>query len=317
VLLLAWAFLPPAQPVRGKYAPPAPTDRGPDQAAAAKLALADARGKARLGPRAEVLAVLPAGHQLTPSSLACALSDCRLVEIYDFGADTTLSVVVDLRASLVRDVLVQPHIHPQPNQRLTDLAIALARQSPDFIRELGRVPQTQELTPMASGIPGGACAHGHYCLAVTAPQGRSLVWAIIDATTSQLVTVLRTPVPAEAEASAATAAAPAGLSGGNCPAGGSVARNGWSLNYETTPTDSFRVYDASYLGVPVLTSAKIAEWHVAYGTSGFVDEPGCHSYIAPYGATVVNDLLDGSTVVGFEVVQDFRMSNWGAICNYR
>ena len=37
----------------------------------------------------------------------------------------------------------------------------------------------------------------------------------------------------------------------------------------------------------MLTSAKIVEWHVDYGGTGFVDEPGCYSYIAPHGETVV------------------------------
>jgi hypothetical protein len=31
----------------------------------------------------------------------------------------------------------------------------------------------------------------------------------------------------------------------------------------------------------------------------------------------VTDLFDGSEVIGFEVSQDFRMSQWGLICNYR
>jgi hypothetical protein len=69
--------------------------------------------------------------------------------------------------------------------------------------------------------------------------------------------------------------------------------------------------------VPVLSSAKIVEWHVDYGSTGFVDEAGCGSYISPYGDTLVNDLTSGPNVIGFELVQDFRMFSWGSICNYR
>ena len=252
---------------------------------------------------------------MTPASLACALSRCELVEIYDFDADTTLSVVVDVPAALVRDVLAQPHVHPPPNQRVSDLAIAIARGSDEFARELGRVPRPDELSPMLSGVPGSVCASGHYCLAVTAPEGHSLVWAVVDITKEQLVAVLRTPVAAGEPSPAAVG--PAAPAGGACPAGGSVTRNGWSLSYETTAVDGFRVYNAAYRGLPVLTSAKIVEWHVDYGSTGFVDEVGCFSYIAPHGDTVVNDLMDGANVIGFELVQDFRMSSWGAICNYR
>jgi hypothetical protein len=40
--------------------------------------------------------------------------------------------------------------------------------------------------------------------------------------------------------------------------------------------------------------------------------------VAPHGDTAVLDLLGpGDVVVGFEVVQDFRMGSWGAACNYR
>ncbi len=317
LFVLAWVFLPPALPARGKNAPaPAATAYTPDQISAARLALADARVEGMLGQqRAEVLAVLPAGAQLTPASLACALSQCDLVEIYDFDSDTTLSVVVDLRAALVRDVLAQPHVHPRPNQRLTDLAIDIARRSAEFTHELGRVPRADELAPMLSGVPGSACVRGHLCLALTAPQGQSLVWAVVDVTEAKLVAVLRTPTPASAGNRPSLAPAAPGSSG--CPGSGSVTRNGWSVSYETTPSDSFRVYNANYRGLPVLTSAKIVEWHVNYGGTGFVDEPGCFSYIAPHGETVVSDLMDGPHVIGFELVQDFRMSDWGALCNYR
>jgi hypothetical protein len=316
LILLTLPFLLPAQSARGKgAAPPVETPAVPGRQQAQALALADARVQAYLaGHRAEAMAVLPLGAQVTQDSLACALIPCRLVEIYDFDADATVSAIVDLQANLVRDVLYQPHVHPLPNQRLIDLAIGVARGSPEFIRELGRVPAADELSPMPSGVPGTPCDSGHICLAATAPQGRSLVWAVVDVTDGKLVAVLRTPTLAGENYQ--TASAPAQAS--ECPAGGAVNRGGWNLSYETSSSDGFRVYDAAYLGVPVLTSAKIVEWHVDYGSTGFVDEMGCGStLIVPHGATQVNDLLDGPDVVGFELVQDFRMFSWGSICNYR
>src|SRR5438477_12911003 len=83
LLLLALIFLPPAPTARGKLAAaPAATEDSPSQQQAGQLALADARVRTRLaGHRAEILAVLPLGAQVTADSLACALSDCRLVEI--------------------------------------------------------------------------------------------------------------------------------------------------------------------------------------------------------------------------------------------
>src|SRR5207244_3504228 len=139
-----------------------------------------------------------------------------------------------------------------PNQRLIDLAIDVARGSPEFIRELGRIPAADELSPMPSGVPGSACDHGHICLAATAPQGRSLVWAVVDVTEGKLVAVLRTPAPAGDNNQIASAPARAT----DCWASAVVNRGGWSLSYETTSSDGLLVYGAAYLGVHVLTSAK-------------------------------------------------------------
>ena len=72
--------------------------------------------------------MLPEGAQVTQDSLACALSPCKLVDFYYFDADATVSVIVELRANLVPDVLYQPHVHPLPNQGLIDLAISISRQ---------------------------------------------------------------------------------------------------------------------------------------------------------------------------------------------
>ncbi|VAW42479.1 hypothetical protein MNBD_CHLOROFLEXI01-1665, partial [hydrothermal vent metagenome] len=99
--------------------------------------------------------------------------------------------------------------------------------------------------------------------------------------------------------------------------------------YETTGTDGLRVYDVAYQGRIVLTSASLPEWHVDYNGEyafpGFFDVTGCGGGsgggsgfpIPPFGETEVLDMLDDSTVIGFEVVQDFRMEMWGAACNYR
>src|SRR5260221_11707530 len=224
LVLIAVAWLLPAQTARGKGASaPDPTEASPSQEQAAQLALHDSRVQARLaGRRAEVMAVMPLGAQRTADSLACALSDCRLVEIYNFDRDATVSAIVDLPASLVRDVLYQPHVHPEPNSRLKALAIQVAVASAEFTHELGRVPAAAELLPMVSGVPGTACDRGHLCLAVTAPQGQSLVWAIVDVTAGTLVSVLRTPaLAARAGQSVAGPAAPT-----DCPASGSVTRGG-------------------------------------------------------------------------------------------
>ena len=82
------------------------------------------------------------------------------------------------------------------------------------------------------------------------------------------------------------------------------------------------MYNVAYNGVAVATSIKLAEWHADYGSSGYVDATGCSPSggfpIYPYGDTVQSTLFDDqNNPIGFELIQDFRMNNWGNSCNYR
>lgn len=116
-------------------------------------------------------------------------------------------------------------------------------------------------------------------------------------------------------------AAPSPSSAG-CPSSGGVARDGWTLSFDYTPSDGLRVTDAAFQGSTVLTQSKLAEWHDDYGATGYVLATGCgpsNSYVIyPYGGAQVLDLpgsADG--VAGFELVADYRDPNWGQSCNYR
>jgi hypothetical protein len=104
---------------------------------------------------------------------------------------------------------------------------------------------------------------------------------------------------------------------GECPANGVVSQDGWSVSHQVTNSDGLEVHSATYNGEAVFTSAKLAEWHVnETGGSGFVIVTGCSPTggfpVFPFGDTQVVTMADG-----FEIVQDFRMANWGANCNYR
>jgi hypothetical protein len=321
-----WLLARPAPVARGK-SPAAPIAQGHDplQQAAQDLALADARVQAHTaGRRAEVFGVRAVGQHFPLGHEACAEHDCRQVEVYLFDDNATVLALVDLDENAVRAVYFQPGVQPGANARLTARAAEIARTSPELIAELGYQPTLTDLVPMQGGLRNSPCAVDHYCLAMNLYQGRSLVWAIVDLTDEALLGVFRSPAPLDepsamfdgppAQAAASTAA--------ECPAPGSLSRDGWAIHYETTANDGLRLYAVTYWGLPVITSAKLVEWHVAYPSTGFKDETGCSGggggyTIYPFGETHVSDLLIGDEVVGFEVVQDFRMSSWGANCNYR
>ncbi|MBK7893504.1 MAG: hypothetical protein WAS33_29650 [Candidatus Promineifilaceae bacterium] len=320
--LLVWELGQTAVSVRGKSAPlPLETAITQEQQTAQTLALADPRVQALTsGQRSEVFGVRQMGQQLTEASVACATAVCYQVEIYSFDDNFTVTAVVDTAAQLVRDVLHQPNMQPGINQRLANRALQLALNDPGVIDALGFQPTEADMAPVAAGLRGSTCDQGHLCAGPTFRLGNRILWAIVDLTTETVTDLRWTTVADDGRF------VPYRPDGGFCPAPGTASRDGWSLSYETTGTDGLRVYDVTYQGRRVLTSASLPEWHVDYNGEyffpGFFDVTGCGGSgggfpIPPFGETEIRDLLDGSSVIGFEVVQDFRMAQWGAACNYR
>lgn len=266
--------------------------------------------------RSEVFGVREVlADQYTAASTACATANCWQVEIYNFDENTAVTAIVNLDTQKVLDVLYQPSMQPGINKRLADLAVDIAINAPEVIEALGYKPDRSLLTAVPGGLLGTPCETGHLCAAPTIRQGNRFLWAVVDLTDEKLVGINWTDSDVDGSTVPFT---PEG-----CPPPGTVNRDGWAMSYENTGTDSMRVYNITYNGVAVATSIKLVEWHADYGSSGYTDATGCGGSgggfpIYPYGNTQVLDLLDGqSNVIGFELVQDFRMSSWGNSCNYR
>ncbi|HSM54633.1 MAG TPA: PKD domain-containing protein [Candidatus Sulfomarinibacteraceae bacterium] len=309
----------PSGVLRGKAAAlPLPAQNSPEQALAQELALSDARVQAHVGgSRAEVFGVrrLTAG-QHTAASRACATRECRQVEIYLFEANAAVVAIVDLQAEAVLDVLYQRGVQPGINQRLAQRAEEIALNAPEVIEALGFRPLQLDMPPVPGDLLGTVCDHDRLCAAPNFQLGDRILWAVVDLHDEELAGLIWTDTEPEPSGNAM----PRGDQ--ECPAPGSVSRDGWTLSYATTPTDGLRVYDVSYEGMSVLTSVKHPEWHADYGQTGFRDSTGCEAssgfHIPPYGETEVLTLYDEQEQeTGFEVVQDFRTNQWGATCDYR
>lgn len=290
-----------------------------NQRIAQDVALADENVQAlTLGERSEVMSIKPVGQHVTPASALCLQTACQQVEIYSFDANSTVAAIVETESRTVLDVLYQPGLQPGINRRLADRAIEIALNHPDVIAELGFQPKRVDMAPVAAGMVGSLCDQ-RLCAGPTFEVDNRILWAIVDLTTETLVGVNWTEVPRDGHA----VSRPDG--GESCPSPGVVDRGGWRLSYETTGTDGLRVFDATFNGQAVLHSAKLVEWHVDYnGTyhiAGFLDVTGCGGtggfFVYPTGETALLDLVEGADVVGFELVQDFRMEEWGEPCNYR
>lgn len=327
ILLAVLVFLAIEQPgatpsVRGK-SPAAPLSDGltPEQQLAQDLALSDSRVQAyTVGRRSEVFGIRLAWDHVPASSLACAAADCRQVEIYNFDENAAVIALVNLDTAAVLDVFHQPGTHPGINQRLVDIARQIVLNDAVVADVLGFQPTEADVAhpPMEGDAPGTSCNGVHICYAYTFDQGDRMLWAWIDLTDETMAGLRWTTVNPGENGEFHN---PDVLEG--CPPSGSINQDGWTMDHQVTGTDALRVYNVKYNGTDVATSIKLAEWHADYGSTGYVDSTGCGGGgggfpIYPYGDTEVLDLLDGqSNVIGFEVVQDFRMGNWGGSCNYR
>lgn len=324
VAVLALVFWPSqsgAPVARGKSpAAPITQDMTPDQTLAQDLALSDTTVHGyTLGSRSEVMGVQPVGMHFSSAAAACATANCQQVNIYNYTNNATIVALVNVDSREVLDVFYQPGMQTGVNARIQQRAVEIIyadEKTPDL---LGRSITVEEIMPMDASLNGTDCGSAHQCVGATffAANNSDILWVLVDLTAEKVVGYHWTHNDPNSSEEAAPYITPEG-----CPPGGTVTnRNGWTLAYETTGSDGLRVYDAYYNGRLILKSAKLVEWHADYGSSGYRDSTGCGGGqgfpIYPYGNTVVSDLMDGPNIIGFEVVQDFRMSSWGSSCNYR
>lgn len=326
LLAAAIAFaLQPAPTVRGKSpAQPLVDELSAEQALAQELALEDERVQTyTVGRRSEVFGVhmVAQGHHPS-SSAACLSADCRRVEIYNFDENVAITAIVNVDAREVLDVMRLPNMHPGINQRLINLAEDIAFNAPEVIDVLGFSPSAGDMAPVESNPTNTACNNGHLCGAITFELGDRVLWAIVDMTDEALAGIAFTDM--EVTPPSVETAEPWDVE--DCVVTEVVERDGWFVNHIISGSDGLVVYDVTYNGETVLRQAKLVEWHAAYpdgqgGYTGFVDATGCSPFggfpIYPFGPTQVVDIVENSEVIGFEVIQDFRMSNWGSSCNYR
>lgn len=305
--------------VRGKSpALPIAGEISSENQLAQDLALSDAAViEYTTGTRSEVFNVVDTGIQYTQPSRACAVNRCRQVNIYNFDENETIAAIVNLDQRLVLDVLHQPGVLPAANPRLTEVAIEAILNAPALEEALGRKPARDEIMPMPSSLAGTDCGSIHPCLGAAFLNGEQFVWAHVDLTTERFAGLGWSPAPADHGTSTTTEPDSA------CSDSFDLDRDGWTLTYAVTASDGLRLNDVRFNNVSVLTSVKLVEWHADYGATGFVDAIGCSGGgggfpIYPYGPTQVIDITGANqNVIGFEVVQDFRMNNWGQSCNYR
>ena len=285
----------------------------------------------------------------------CQDHSCYQAEKYNFVTNTTTRAVVDTDAGQVLLVERYPGMQPDISLRLTHIAQAIALHAPEVKKELGFTPAKKDITManVRGSMKESPCENtDHLCVAPTFSdhEKEQALWAVVDLTELKLA--------AAKWAGLGKTTTPACISERSlqnryimknfCQKNSVLEKNGWKITYRLTGSDGLEIRDVSFKGTPVVTSAKIVDWHVSYQQKGgekldtstetyiegrrvefvrgedgnylfgYNDAMGCPlfstSVVLAFNGPQVRALKNGD---GFMLTQDFRNPKWPMACNYR
>jgi hypothetical protein len=327
---LAWAFQQPVPVLicRDSIAVPARL--------AEQLALADSAFVAQVKNvngtpyRCEIFGVYPA----QPIDWAAApaqydFTGCYRVEMYNYALNTATIAVVDTRIQKVLHRVVQVASQPDIPAYLKNIAIGIAANAPEVQQALGIKPATAQalMANTKTALNRSRCERsGHLCVAPTFVYGNKALWAIVDLTDRKLAGIrwTNTGAPQPTLPISQRKLEDDKLMRCYCDKTNQLKRQNWQLDYMLTSSDGLRIANVLYNGKPVLTSAKLVDWHVSYSNTdgfGYSDAVGCPYFSQaavvaisePQVAEIKNS--DGAPA-GFALEQTFKSEGWPSPCNY-
>ena len=286
----------------------------------------------------------------------CSSHTCYQAEKYNFVTNATTRAIVDVDSGKVLSVGYYPNTQPDISYRLKKVAEAIALGAPEVKQELGHIPEKKDITManVRGSMKESPCENTmHLCVAPTFADHKKeqALWAVVDLTDLRLA--------AAKWAGLGKTTTPACISERTlenryimenyCQKDSVLERDGWKITYHLTPSDGLEIRDVTFQGKPVVHSAKIVDWHVAYqqksggenldtstetyiegrrveyvrgvGGSymfGYNDAMGCPmfstSVVLAFNGPQVRPLHEKK---GFMLTQDFRNPKWPMACNYR
>ncbi len=265
----------------------------------------------------------------------CADAVCYQVDIYDYDAHTTTTLIVELNSNQVLDSWQNANSQPIFNRTVATRAEDLLINNADLTAALGRPAVRNEIALM-DGQHGdvAGCADGDLCLTTVFVVDSGMVWATVNMRTNAVADIWWT--------ARSTDGADTGKIAQQAPQQAANAREnycgntyfhsegGWGVNYELSRSDGLHAYSITYNNQPVVDSIRLAEWHVDYTVQdddplrqGFIDYNTCGTPlgtgfpIGPFGEPQIVPIVVLSETVGFEIRQDYRQPRWGRTCKYR
>lgn len=251
------------------------------------------------------------------------------VEMYNYAYNLSTVALVDYSANKV--IRVNHYLHTQPDvpKHLGDLALKIALNAPEVKEALGYAPTTTDaqMYYTTTALNRSRCERSrHLCIAPTFVAGQKALWAVVDLTDLKLVGIRWTNLGRDtitAEAVTEKKIQNEYITNCFCLKENTIDRNGWKLNYSITASDGLRISNVGFNNTPVLSSAKLVDWHVSYDNVdgfGYSDAVGCpqfsHGAVLAIEPPVVSDLEIDGKITGFVLEQKFYSKGWPLPCNY-
>ncbi len=250
---------------------------------------------------------------------ACKQSKCFRVEMYNFAVNLTTNAVVDTNANKVLVVTRIPNSQPDIPKHLTELAAHIATTAEEVKTALGGAAENPLMVNTKTSLNRTKCERSqHLCVAPTFISGEKALWAIVDLTDLNLVGVRWTVVGSTGKAVTEKSLQNEVLTKKYCEQNTLLEKNGWKLNYMLTNSDGLKVSDVSFNGKPILTSAKLVDWHVNYSNSegfGYSDAVGC-PYFSQAAVVAAIEPKISEIKDGFSLTQKYYSDGYPTPCNY-
>ncbi len=249
----------------------------------------------------------------------CANGKCYRVEMYNFALNLTTNAVVDVSGNQVLTVVKIPQTQPDIPPHLTELAAHIANNADEVKNALGGTAENPLMTNTKTALNRTKCERSkHLCVAPTYVSGEKTLWAIVDLTDLTLVGVRWTQVGSTGKAVTEKSLQNEVLTQKYCEKNSAIEKSGWKLNYMLTSSDGLKISDVSFQGKPVLTSAKLVDWHVSYSKTegfGYSDAVGC-PYFSQAAVVAAIEPKVAEMPNGFSLIQKYYSDGYPTPCNY-
>jgi hypothetical protein len=279
--------------------------------------------------RSEVFGVYPARpSDLSQDGTRCEGNDCFRVDVYNYAANTTISIIINTKDREVLQFVALESVQPEVPPYLAERAIEIASTSPEVAEALGFDPS--EVDPLyynvKTSLKNTACEiSGHLCVAPTYIVEDRGLWAIVDLTDDRLVGVRWTDM-GESTGGFVTQQTLTyeEIAANYCEKMNSLEEGPWSFDYILTSSDGVNLTNVRYQNKPVLSNVKLVDWHVSYSHRdkfGYSDAIGCPLFssatVLASGAPEVEPIEGDGQKIGFAFTQDFQNASWPKTCMYR